>query len=349
MSHEHSRFNSIAVLVGAAAFVIIIAGMREAKELLIPFLLSSFVAIIAAPPMFWLQRHKIPFPLAITIIIACMIGMTLLMATLIGTSVNDFSNELPTYRALIKEKASELIDWLNSFGLNVSKTEMLAYVDPGEAMQLATRVLKGLGAALSNTFMIILTVIFILAEAASFPTKLRAILGHNNSLGNFQQFLDNMQVYIGIKTLTSLSTGILASIALALLGVDYALLWGLLAFVFNFVPTIGSIIAAIPAVLLALIQLGPGTAILTTLVYVAINVGIGNGIEPKFMGRGLGLSTLVVFLSLLFWGWVLGPVGMLLSVPLTMTLKIALDSREDTRWLAIILGPERALTKTQES
>lgn len=335
--------NSMAVLLGAAAFIIIIAGMREAKELLVPFLLASFIAVIAAPPLFWLQRHKIPSALAISIIIFAVVIVMILLATLIGTSINDFSNELPVYRKLIAEKASILVDWLNSVGFNISKQEILAFIDPGEAMQLVAGILKGFGSALSNTFMILLTVIFILAEASSFPAKLRAILGHENNLGNFQQFLDNMQTYVGIKTLTSLATGLLVSIWLTILGVDYALLWGLLAFVFNFVPTIGSIIAAIPAVLLASIQLGIGSALLTAIGYVVVNVGIGNGVEPRFMGKGLGLSTLVVFLSLLFWGWVLGPVGMLLSVPLTMTAKIALDSRDDTRWLAILLGPERAV------
>jgi AI-2 transport protein TqsA len=145
---------------------------------------------------------------------------------------------------------------------------------------------------------------------------------------------------MAIKTWMSLATGIAVFIWLVIIGVNYAVLWGLLAFFLNYVPNIGSIIAAIPAVLLALIQLGLVKSIIVAGGFTVINLLIGNVIEPRFMGRGLGLSTLVVFLSLLFWGWVLGPVGMLLSVPLTMTAKIALDSRDETRWLAILLGPE---------
>ena len=121
------------------------------------------------------------------------------------------------------------------------------------------------------------------------------------------------------------------------MGLDFPLLWGLLAFLLNYIPNIGSIIAAVPAVLLALVQIGPGRAIVIAGGYVAINLLIGNLIEPRVMGQGLGLSTLVVFLSLIFWGWVLGPVGMLLSVPLTMTLVMALESQEDTRRYALIL------------
>jgi predicted PurR-regulated permease PerM len=127
---------------------------------------------------------------------------------------------------------------------------------------------------------------------------------------------------------------------LYVLGVDYVLLWALLAFLLNYIPNIGSIIAAIPAVLLALAQLGPAVAGLTALGFVLTNTVMGNMVEPRFLGRGLGLSTLVVFLSLIFWGWLLGTVGMLLSVPLTMIVKIALEGNDDTRWIALLLASE---------
>jgi predicted PurR-regulated permease PerM len=180
-----------------------------------------------------------------------------------------------------------------------------------------------------------------LIEASSFPIKLHTIFGdEQNALENFDKFINTVKQYMAIKTWVSLATGIAVFIWLVIIGVNYAVLWGLLAFFLNYVPNIGSIIAAIPAVLLALIQLGFVKSIIVAGGFTVINLLIGNVIEPRFMGRGLGLSTLVVFLSLLFWGWVLGPVGMLLSVPLTMTAKIALDSREETRWLAILLGPE---------
>jgi predicted PurR-regulated permease PerM len=157
-------------------------------------------------------------------------------------------------------------------------------------------------------------------------------------LGRFEFFINNVNHYMFIKTLVSLVTGLLVTVMVTILGVDLPLLWGLLAFALNFVPNIGSVIAGLPPVLLTLVQLGPLRALLVAIGYVVINLLIGSVLEPRFLGRGLGLSTLVVFLSLLFWGWLLGPVGMLLSVPLTMTAKIALDSREDTRWLAVLLG-----------
>jgi predicted PurR-regulated permease PerM len=120
--------------------------------------------------------------------------------------------------------------------------------------------------------------------------------------------------------------------------VDYPVLWGVLAFLLNYVPNIGSILAGIPAVLLGFLQHGSLTALVLISGYAGVNIVMGNLIEPRFMGRGLGLSTLIVFLSLIFWGWVLGPVGMLLSIPLTMIVKIALESNKDTAWISVILG-----------
>jgi predicted PurR-regulated permease PerM len=213
-------------------------------------------------------------------------------------------------------------------------------------MRLASKMLTGLGNVLSNAVLIVLTVIFMLLEATAFPEKLREAFG--SSTGSMGAFMKDINRYMVIKTWASLATGALAALCMALLGVDYAILWGVLAFMFNYVPNIGSIIAAVPAVLLALVQQGGMIALLAAAGYVLINLLIGTFIEPRFMGRGLGLSTLVVFLSLVFWGWILGPVGMLLSVPLTMAAKIALSRSEDTRWLSILLGnaaPQEAVEK----
>jgi predicted PurR-regulated permease PerM len=152
--------------------------------------------------------------------------------------------------------------------------------------------------------------------------------------------LHSVKRYMAVKTGISVFTGICIGAWTAILGVDYPFMWGLLAFLLNFVPNIGSIIAAVPAVLLALVQLGPWSALLVAIGYFVVNFTVGSVIEPRVMGRSVGLSTLVVFLSLVFWGWVLGLVGMLLSVPLTMTVKIAMENHRDTRWLAILLGSE---------
>ena len=208
-------------------------------------------------------------------------------------------------------------------------------------MRLAARMLSGLGAVLTNSFLIIITMVFILLEASSFQAKLQKAFGDvSDTMSKYQSFADGVKRYMMIKALVSFGTGLVVALWLMVLGVDFPLLWGLLAFLLNFVPNIGSIIAAVPAVLVAYLQLGVSQAVLAAVGYLVVNLVAGNVIEPRYMGRGLGLSTLVVFLSLVFWGWVFGPVGMVLSVPLTMTVKLALEGNEGGRWLAVMLGPE---------
>jgi len=332
------------VIITLAAFVVVVAGMQAASAILVPFLLSAFIAIISAAPMFWLQKKGVPSWLSLLIVVIGIIAAITLAAALVGKSVAGFSQNLPEYQEKIKAQTATFLTWLAHLGIDTKSLALEDTFDPGAAMKLAGSMLNGLGNVLTNGFLILMTVIFMLLEAASFPVKLRAIVDTPEaSMNRWAGFINDVKQYMAIKTWVSLATGVIIFLWLAVLGVDYALLWGFLAFALNYVPNIGSIIAAIPAVLLALVQVGPGKALAAAAGYLLVNVLMGSIIEPRFMGRGLGLSTLVVFLSLLFWGWVLGPVGMLLSVPLTITAKIALDSRDDTRWLAVLLGPEKAV------
>ncbi len=332
---------SVQWLIAGAAFVIIIAGMRESRDILVPFLLSCFIAIVAAPALLSLRRMGLSAVSALAAVILGIIGLGTLLGVLVGGSVEDFSAQLPNYQQKLNAQLGLLRGWLGGFGIEVETKALTALLDPGRAMQMAAQGLSSLGGLLTNALLILLTVSFILLEAASFPAKLRAILPHpEESFGQLGKMLQDIKRYMAIKTLTSLGTGLAAAGWLWFLGVDYPVLWGVLAFFLNFVPNIGSFIAAVPAVLLALVQLGTGGALWSGAGYLVINSVVGNVVEPRFMGRGLGMSTLVVFLSLVFWGWVLGPVGMFLSVPLTMTVKIALDSWEETRWIAVLLGPE---------
>lgn len=324
----------------AAALVIIAAGIKAAEAVMVPFLLAGFLAIIAAPPMFWLEKRRIPQWLAIILV---MLGIVLLLVSvgaLVAQSANAFSGKLPFYQERLNTLSNSTLLLGTSYGLEMPKDFLREYLNVGMALDVAGNTLQGLSNALSNGLLILFTVIFILAEASSFPRKLRGVLKTpEQSMPYFSQFADNVNRYIAIKTSVSAATGILVYFFLLFTGVDFPLLWGLLAFLLNYVPNIGSIIAAVPAVLLALVQLGVGPALLVTAGYVVINLIMGNVIEPRYMGKGLGLSTLIVFLSLVFWGWMLGPVGMLLSVPLTITAKIALEANPGTEWLAHLLGP----------
>lgn len=336
-----ARSNNRGLLLTLASFVIVIAGMRAAQSLLVPFLLAIFIAILCAGPMNWLQQRRVPTGLAVLLVVATVIGTSLTILIMVGTSVNEFTHALPEYQQSLRTQTLTLVNWMQGLGISISGSLITDYFDPGKALQFAGNMLARTSGVLANTFMILLTVVFILLEAAGLPAKLRAGLDNaETSLQSFERFNTGVQQYLAIKTLVSFATGILITAWLLFLGLDYPLLWGLVAFLLNYVPNIGSIIAAIPAVLLAVVQLGPGSSLMVASGYLAVNLLMGSAIEPKLLGRKLGLSTLVVFLSLVFWGWALGPVGMLLSVPLTMIVKIALEIKPETRWLALLLGSE---------
>jgi len=264
------------------------------------------------------------------------------LGVVVGQSVNEFAQVAPQYQARIQELANGVLAWVEEIGLPTSEWSPLDYVNPEAVVDLLVELLGGtlgaLAGLLSNAFLVLLAVIFILFEAAGFRAKLRVAFGdRGDNLERFGQMTLQIQNYLAIKTAVSLATGLLAGLWVWGLGLDFPLLWGLVAFVFNYIPNLGSIFAAIGPVLLSVVQFGPGRAIAVAAGYVVINVVFGNVIEPMLLGRRLGLSTLVVFLSLVFWGWVWGPMGMLLSVPLTMMLKIALENTEDLRWVAVML------------
>lgn len=328
------------ILLTLASLVIIAFGLKAAQSVVVSFLLSAFIAIIAAPPIFWLEQRRVPDVLAISGVMIVMVGILVTIGALLVQSGTAFTDRLPFYQARITELVGQTIAWLTSMGVQIDTDIALNLLNPGMALDLAGNLLRALGSVMSNSFFILLTVIFILGEASSFPRKLRDMMSDPEAeMPLFTQFAGNLNRYIVIKTSTSLATGALVTLSLWLIEVDFPVLWGLLAFLLNFVPNIGSIIAAVPAVLLALVQLGPGAALAATATYVAINIIMGNVVEPRFMGRGLGLSTLVVFLSLVVWGALLGPIGMFLSVPLTMTAKLALEANPATAWIAVLLSP----------
>lgn len=329
------------LMVAAACFVIVIAGMKAASGIIVPFLLSIFIAVMCAGPFSWLKNRKVPPALAILVIISTITAILLGLGAYIGASVNDFLQQIPQYQARIQDEFVDFIFWLRRFGIHISQRFMVDYFDPASIMQIIANILSGLGGVLTNTFLILFTVIFILMESPTFLGKIKAAFRVSaHTLETFDFIFLCVGKYLAIKTWISLATGISVMIWLMVIGVSYPVLWGLVAFLLHYIPNIGSLIAAIPAILFALVDSNLGTAFLASIGYALINLVFGNILEPVFMGRGLSLSTLVVFISLIFWGWVLGPVGMLLSAPLTMIIKIAFESFPSTRWIAILLDSE---------
>ena len=327
------------VLLVLAALVIVIAGLKAASALIVPLLMALFIAIITLPFMLWLTGKGASKWAALGLILLVLASVILTVGSLISSSVDQFSALLPTYENKLRTTISLLSDWAARHQLTRFTGGEFTIVDPKAAARIIGGLVGSVGRIVGDSLLIFFTVMFLLVEASTIPNKIRAILSDpDTTLERLSEFLNAVKQYLVIKSLTSLITGVVVTAWLFFLGVDFAVLWGSIAFFMNFVPFVGSIIAAVPVVFLAFLDAGVQDALLVAAGFLAINLVVGNLIEPRFMGRGLGLSTLVVFLSLLFWGWVFGPVGMFLSVPLTMLIKIALESDPRSRWIAILLS-----------
>jgi len=329
------------LLLTAAALVIVFWGVHQAQEFLVFFLVAAFFAMLGTPPVLWLERKRVPSAIAVLLVVAGMATLLLVVGASVGASINGFYSEAPAYQARFEEQASTIQSFLLHQGIRGMDKVLRGYLNPGAVLSMTATLLSGLGSALSNIVLILLTIAFILLEASSFPIKLRAVLGDPwQVFPEFTRFVGDLERYVVIKTLVSLATGLLVGTGLALLGVDFPVIWGFLAFLLNYVPNVGSTLAAVPAVFLAFVQLGIVPALAAAAGYMVINFVLDNLIEARLMGRRLHLSTLVVFLSLMFWGSLLGPVGMVLCIPLTMTVKFACENDPGTRWIAVLLGPE---------
>jgi predicted PurR-regulated permease PerM len=328
-------------LVAFASLIIIVAGLKVAAPLIAEFLMALFIAVVCMPSIRWMENHKVPRSVAILVVLLVILALVYGVFALVGDSVNAFNANKDLYIEQLDMRLTAILDWLALQGIPMEGVNVASAFEKADIMSLVTRVVGGVGVIFGDFFVIFLTVIFILAETTTFPAKFaRAFLNAKDKMVHVNNVLSKIRHYLAIKAATSLLTGVLVALSLVLIGVDYPFLWGMLAFLLNFIPTIGSLIAAIPPVILALVQLGPIGVLWTVLTFFVINNIVGNYLEPKLMGKMLGLSAFVVFVSLIFWGYIFGSVGMFLSVPLTMAIKIALDTSEKTRWLGILLGQE---------
>ena len=326
------------ILLLLACFVVVVAGLKAAAGVLIPVVLALFLAVMSMPVMFGLRMRRVWGPLAIGLTVlldALVLGGVVLLVT---NSIGSLNEKVPQYALLAQALQREWFDALEARGFPVSTLLSVDLIDSARVIAFTSGAFQTVASLLSLVFVVSLVMIFILAEATIFPSKLEAILGgHRQGRLRVTYIVKEVQAYLGLKFIISLVTGVCATALCLFTGLDFVVLLGLIAFALNFIPTIGSIIASVPAVLLALILHGEGTALVVALGYLGINTVIGNIVDPYIMGRRLGLSTLVVVLSLVFWSWVWGPVGALLSVPLTVVTKITLQNVPDLSWIAVLL------------
>ncbi|HBX4167470.1 permease [Klebsiella pneumoniae] len=342
MSPPQADKAGLHILLKLAALVIILAGIHAAADILVQLLLALFFAIVLNPLVTWFIRRGVRRPFAITLVVTAMLVMLTALLGVLAASLNDFVAMLPDFNRALTRKILQLQEYLPFLNLHINPERMLRRMDSERLMTWATTLMTQLSGAMASIVLLVMTVIFMLFEVRHLPYKLRFALNNPRlHIAGLHRALKGVTHYLALKTLISLWTGLIVWLGLLAMGVQFALMWGALAFLLNYVPNIGSAISAIPPMLQALLFSGIYECLLVGALFLVVHMVLGNMVEPRMMGHRLGMSTLVVFLSLLVWGWLLGPVGMLLSVPLTSVCKIWMETTVGGSKLAILLGPGR--------
>jgi len=348
MKQEYERYlkyiGGVRFWIITTGVIITFAALKEASSIVNMLLLAMLLTAISLAPLAWLKKKGVPSILAILIIIISVIILVGLAGLLLESTVTSFMQKMPFYQQKFSETWTTFSEWLNMHGfLEDGKNSAIQK----KLLPMAGSVAASFGSALGRMLVVFIFFIFMIFEAEAFGKKMAYISPESSE--ETQMILKRLRRYFGIKFLTSFATGLSITIALLIMGIDFPWLWGFLAFVLNFIPSIGSFIAAIPALILSFILIGPWGVLITGIVYFVINTIIGNVIEPQLMGKNLGISPLIVFVSMIFFGYILGPIGMLIATPLTIVIKIILDSRPVTRNLGIMLGDGRELRHAKKN
>jgi len=330
-------------LMGWAAIFIIIYGMKISASFLSPMLLAAIVGVSVAPLARWMVRKGVPDILAILITIVLVIlgigGIILLMVV----SASELIDSLPQYQDNLQAQIDSLKTILDKVGFEGSQVQSsLGLTDPSKILSVVGSLFGGVFGVLSSLVVMLMVLIFMLLGAPAMSTKFRlGYLAESPTLARFRKLAEDLRQYVNITTWINFLVGIVNTVFLLILGVDYAVLWGLLSFLTGYIPNVGFWIALIPPFILALLEFGAAKALVVLVGYVLINGVVQNFLQPRMMGAGLNLSALVVIVSLFFWGWVLGPMGALLAVPMTMIIKeVFLDAYPDMRGLAELMSAD---------
>ena len=291
------------VLLTLASLVVIGAGLQLVRPLLAPILFAAFVASITAPFVRWLLDRGLPAAVAVSAgLLLDFLGLAG-VGVVLGDAFLELSSRQEHYAIRLVVLLDNVSAWGDLYGVDLHPGSLRAALSPDSLMDAAAMVLQRLMGIVSQLFLLLLLVAFMLAELTDWSAKVRYLLRDREDLAALQVAGQDVRGFLRVKFTTSAVTGVLAFLLCAVLRVDLAVLWGLMAFLLNFIPNVGSIIAAIPPIVFALLLHGPATAALVAGGYLAVNMVIGSIIEPRIMGRTLGLSPLVVFVGMLLWGW----------------------------------------------
>lgn len=350
MSNEEAR-RHLSTLQLLSAIVVIGVGFYLARPVLIPMSLALLVVITVLPIVRLLRGFGVPRLLALLLVITAFLGMTFGLGQLAMNSLLEVRSELPRFAEEIESIQAQVTERVNEIGLDVPDHVIQGAFNPEWLFDSVGLMVRTLASMAQQTLFILLLAAFMLVEAYHLPKKLKVIFSTPSGafrMERLQRMVTQVQQYLLVKTGSSLLTGFLVSGFAYLVGLDFAILLGLIAFVLNYVPTIGSVVAAIPAVALALLSGGVGTVLVVAGFYLGINLLIGNLLEPAVQGRQLGLSTFAVVLSLFVWGALWGPIGAFLAVPLTMVTRILVENSRELGWFSVLLGSIKELPNDPE-
>ncbi len=339
---DPARYTLTRALVPAACVVVLMYGIAVARPFLVPVLFAAFLAALGAPGVNWLRRHHFPAWLAITVVLLLFVGGLLGLGGLVAESVNTIADRAPELEERGKVVVADATAWLKAHHFDVSGTSALTSFSTADIVGVAGGALTTVASLLTNVLVVLLIFAFWLVEAVSFPKKLEEALGHKpGTAQNRLQMGTEINKYLVTKSYICAATGFCVGLFLWIFGIEFAVLWGLLAFLLNYIPSVGLIIATVPATITTLLLQGPLKALAVIVCCFAAGVIVGYGVEPALLGRRLGLSAFVVFMSLVFWGALWGPAGMFLAVPLTVLLKLACETSPKTQWAAILMDSPR--------
>ena len=339
-TQEHVELSPLLRLLLAAASLVVIAfGMQQAKEVITPILLALVLSILFVPIQRGLQARGVPAWLSLFFVMLCVLAVVSVLISVTVVSVTSFINRIPEYSSQLQRIVDGVILMADSLPLDLDNLLNLEMFDVTQVMNLAGSLLGGLLDAFSNWFFVILLVAFMMADFARMPQKLQSLVLQDTQIQAVADLLRDIRRYVSITTQTGLLTGVLNAFLLVLLGVDFAVLWGLLGFLMNYIPNLGIVLSIIPPALLALLEFGWSQMLIVIIGYVVINIFIENILKPRVLGEDLNISPLFVIISLVAWGYVLGPAGTILAVPLTLiATKLILENSEETRWMAVLMS-----------
>jgi predicted PurR-regulated permease PerM len=330
------------MLLAAASLVAVLAGMRAASTIIAPMMLALLITIAWTPGSLWLQRRG--WRPTIAALTGIVLGVLILglFGLLVWASLLQLQGKLPTYQTRIGVLQVQAREMLARLPFDTSRVFAGDAVTPGALVGYALTAIKKLTATAGKLVVLVVLMAFMMLEGVRYPAKLQSALkGFPDAKDRFSRLGVVLRSYVTVNSIFGLVAALINTVLLLFLGVDFAILWGVVSFLLSFVPNIGFVVALVPPALLALIEFGPGKSLGVVLGYVIINFIVDNVVKPRFVAEQVDLAPIVIVLSLLFWGWLLGPMGALVAVPLSIAVKFLFESFEDSRWLAQLMSDSK--------